>query len=138
MRAWVYLGVCVFAAISLIVLFNAEPVLDRVSEFQRLRDRLGSVDVSDGIQVDEADLIASEYSDLVLGPIAACSGTTAPTLADGVWKAEILFGFGGEPTGTWITVDPVRGGVGSPGKRSYRHFDSFRRARLLTAVIRGR
>src|SRR4051812_38272028 len=107
--------VAVLAGLSIITLFLAGPLIRRVWSFQQLRERSSDVEVSDGIQENEAELIAGEYSRLLLGSAGACSGTTAPALADGAWKAEILFGFGGERTGHWITVDPIRGGVSSPG-----------------------
>jgi hypothetical protein len=81
--------------------------------------------VSDGIQQEEADLIAGRYGDLLLGEWSACSGTTTPALINGEWRAEVLFGVGGEPIGIWITVDPISGGVRSPRVRTYETFASL-------------
>jgi hypothetical protein len=50
---------------------------------------------------------------------------------------EILFGFGGDHTGRWIRVDPIRGGVTSPGQRSYRSFASLRLAAQLSVILHG-
>jgi hypothetical protein len=131
-------AIFVLATLSILALFAAGPLVNRVRAFRAVQERFDRVDLSDGIQTDEADLIVSEYSSLVLGPAGTCSGTTQPVLADGAWRAEILFGFGGERTGHWIAVDPVRGGVASAGESSYADFGSFRRARLTRAVIYGR
>lgn len=130
-------ALCVLGAVSLATAHHNRTVADRIVALDGLRDRLSEVDVSDGIQADEADVIASEYSHLLLGPAAACSGTTSPTLVDGAWKAELLFGYGGEHTGRWINIDPIGGGATSPGGRHYPTFASFRRAALVSAVLHG-
>ena len=128
----------VLVALSILTVFLAGLLANRMFSFQLLRERFGEVDVSDGVQSDEADLIVSEYLYLLLGPAGACGGTADPALADGTWKVEILFGFGGERTGRWISVDSIHGGVTSPGGPSYADFGSFRRARLLSVVVHGR
>jgi len=118
--------------------YRADGVTDRIVAFQRHTEAFGAVNVTDGVQAAEADLIADAYSRLLLGAMSACSGTTTPILVGGVWKAETLFGFGGEHTGRWISVDPVSGGVTSPGERGYRSLGSLRRAILLNAILDGR
>ena len=126
---------------ALVVLFVGifpDAVVGRVFACQRWRDELGAIDFSDGIQKAEADVIASRYEGALLGSWSACSGTTTPTLVDGVWRAQILFGFGGEPTGHWISVNPISGGVSAPGGPRYATYASFRRAALVHAVLYGR
>jgi hypothetical protein len=118
--------------------YHAREVASRILAFQEQREGLSGVDTTDGIQRSEADLIAAGYSHLLLGPSSLCSGTTTPNLVDGVWKAEIAFGVGGELTGQWISVDPMSGGVTSAGGRTYETFGSFRRAILLSAIVDGR
>lgn len=138
MRAKVNVAVGILAALAIVTACFAGPLTDRVIAVQRLRTSFSEVDVSDGIQKDEADLIASEYTRLLLGPAGACSGTNDPTFSDGKWRAEILFGFGGEPSGQSISVDRNRGGVSAPGHPTYESFDAFRSARLFDAMVRGR
>ena len=136
-RIWIALALLV--PIGILTARVVDPVVKRIISFQLLRERISEVDVSDGIQRDEANLIATEYSSMLLGELDACSGTTSPTLAnDESWKAEILFGYGGEPTGRWIRIDRIRGGVSSPAEPTYDTFDSFRRARLLSVILHGR
>jgi len=131
------LVLCALGAVVIAAALSAGAVTKRIIAFQLLRTTLNDVDVSDGIQREEADLIAGQYSLFLLGPLGACSGTSTPVLVDGAWKAEILFGFGGEPTGHWISVDPIRGGASTPGEHRYRSFSSFRRAALAGALLRG-
>jgi hypothetical protein len=132
------IAVCVLGVVALATAYHIRTVAERIVAFDGLRERLGGVEGSDGIQADEADVIASEYSQLLLGQAAACSGTTSPTFVDGQWKAEILFGYGGERTGRWISIDPVRGGVASPGGPRYPSFAWFRLATLVGVFLQGR
>jgi len=128
---------CGLVATLLLIGSQTPEVVRRLLAFQSHWNALRQVDATDGIQSAEADLIAAEYSGRLLGRWSACSGTTSPSLVGGAWKAEILFGFGGEPTGRWISVDPTSGGASSPGESGYQSFESLRRAVLLNALLDG-
>lgn len=122
----------------MLVMIGCYAAPDRILAFQLQREGLREVDATDGIQSSEADLIVERYSRLFsLGRMSACSGTTTPVLEDGVWKAEELFGFGGERTGGWISVDPISGGVTSARGPTFKTFGSFRRAILFRAILNG-
>jgi hypothetical protein len=124
-------------AVLLFVWHHPKAVVDRMLAFQHSRNELREVDLSDGIQQQEADLIAAGYEEL-LDRWSACSGTTTPALINGEWRAEVLVGFGGERTGEWIVVDPISGDVSWLGGRTHQTFASFRRAVLLRAILDGR
>jgi hypothetical protein len=128
-----------WALLVVLVVIGCYAATDRILAFQLQREGLREVDATDGIQSSEADLIVERYSRLFsLGSMSACSGTTTPALVDGVWKAEELFGFGGERTGRWISVDPMSGGLTSARGPTFKTFGSFRRAILLSAILNGR
>jgi hypothetical protein len=128
---WVLLAILVMTACYV--------VPDRILAFQLQREGLREVDATNGIQSAEADWIVETYSRrFSVGRMSSCSGTTTPVLVDGIWKAEELFGFGGERTGRWISVDPISGGVTSARGPTFKTFGSFRRAILLRAILSGR
>jgi hypothetical protein len=128
---------CLFVAMLLFGGYHAREVAARVAAFQNHWEWLGKVDVENGIQADEAAVIAGEYQG-VIDRGFLCGGVSTPILAGGAWKAEILFGFGGEPTGVWINVDPISGGVTTTGVRGYKTLGSLRRVVLLNALLDGR
>jgi hypothetical protein len=130
-----FASLAVLAAL-LFVALHIPATAERLLAFDLVREQLGGVDATDGIQQSEARLIAVDY--WLLGEVTHCGGPMTPTMIDGAWKAEIVLGFGGERTGAFINVDPTSGGVTSQSGPTYKTLASFRRARLARAVLRGR
>jgi hypothetical protein len=138
MRLKARIGLGAIVVGLLFVGIHPQSVTDRIVAYQEWRDDLGAIDVSDGIQQGEADLIARRYEHSMVGTWSSCSGTATPILVDRTWRAQMLFGYGGEPTGQWITVDAISGGVTSPRGGTYATLASFRRAALVRAILSGR
>ncbi|MDB4983048.1 MAG: hypothetical protein JWM82_3800 [Myxococcales bacterium] len=129
---------CLTVVMLLDVGVHAREVVQRVTAFQARAASLRQVDVSNGIQVEEAGLIADTYFYRVVARDVSCGGVSTPTLVGGVWRTELLFGFAGEPTGLWILVDPISGGVSTAGAHGFKTFASLRRVVLLNALLDGR
>jgi hypothetical protein len=97
-----------------------------------LGERLASVDVSDGVDEREANLIAEGY---LLAGFGGAEGAIWVVASDGDnWVAASAFGALGFP-GPSVLINKTTGGVAAEGAPSFENLDQLMRA-LSTVGIR--
>jgi hypothetical protein len=95
----------------------------------RMRDedraRLGPIEMRDGVDQQEAQVISEVYFSTYIG---ACGGALEPKWMDGEWTSQVALGILGEHLDGEICVDARTGGVSWRGGPRFANFASFRSA----------
>ena len=101
---------------------------DGAGGVDHLQSELRRVDASDGVDANEARVIADMY---FLTHISGCGATDEVVLRGRVWVVSLLVGVAGSPMDETVNVDAQSGGVSSSLGPRYSDLKAFRE-RVLT------
>lgn len=90
---------------------------------EHLRKYLVNVDVSDRIDANEAEAIATAY---FLGFVSACGGPDRPKLVDGDWVVPVVVGYAGNLSPSPIRINAKSGAVSYSEGPSFSGYSAFR------------
>jgi hypothetical protein len=103
---------------------------DGLSGLARIESELRGVDTSNGVDANEAEVIAGIYFGM---HISGCGAIDEVVLHDRIWVASLLIGAGGSAMDETVDVDARSGGVSSSLGPRYPDFATFRQ-RVLSGA----
>jgi hypothetical protein len=105
-----------------------------VRYLEQLDTGLRGVDVSNGIDANEAKAIAGVY---LIQYLTGCGAPDQARLEDHTWVVSLRLGVAGRKSERTIEVDARTGGVRGDGGPRYRDFASFHYTVLAEVARRG-